>query len=127
MAMSKKEREAFAELERNLRITAALRWTEKVAPDVPRPERDFTSGYTFNAYSQIVDCAWSTPGAHGIGHVSPDAQRARGVSGRQNSISLYSSRLLALRAMRYELEMECAIKLAKVDAEIAAELATPKE
>ena len=127
MAMSKKEREAFAELERKLRIAVALRWTEMVSPDVPRPGQGFTSGYAFNPYGLAVDRAWSTPVSHGIGYSTPDAQRARGVSGRQNGIALYSSRLLALRAMRHVVEQECAEKLAKIDAMIADELTKPTE
>jgi hypothetical protein len=106
-------------LERELREAKALRWTDPVRKDVPPPAAgSTTSGFVFNAHNGSVSPAWSKSVAHGIGSHAPQSQ----CSGSQNGISMFSSRLLALRALRHEVERESAKRLAAIDKEIEAEL-----
>lgn len=116
MAMTKKEREAFAELKKELRLVAALRWTEPVLRDVPPPyggAAKYSEGFTFGAYSVTVEQAWSTAVAHGKGPAPEGRELYR--SGSQGARSLFSTRRKALQALRHEIELESAAKLAKVD------------
>lgn len=123
MAMTKAERERMAELEVALREALALRWTDLVTPDIPKPGyQEKTSGFVFNAYSSDVRPAWSSSAYHGIGYSSEEEQRASRLSARQQGIPLFSTRLLALRGLRHELECEAAKRLAAIDAQIEAEL-----
>jgi hypothetical protein len=120
MAMNKKELAELADLKNSLRLAKALRWTEPVAKDIPPPPTfdKETSGFVFNAYSSNVSAAWSSTVSHGIGRPAPE----RGYSGTQNSISMFSTRLLALRGLRSAVEYEAAQKLARIDEQIEAEL-----
>lgn len=122
MAMNKKEQAEMQALRDKLALVSALRWTEPVARDLPPPStfNGETSGFEFNSYSGTVLPAWSNSSAHGIGRPS----REKGYSASQNSRTLFSTRLLALKALRHEVEIEAAKKLAKIDSEIEAELAT---
>jgi hypothetical protein len=115
--MNKKE-QAYVE---SLKTQLALRWTQPVAKDlpVPRPlEGGFTSGWDFNAYNASVEKMWSESVAHGTG-----GRRESRISARQNGRALYSSKLLALKALRHAVECESAAKLRKIDIEIETELA----
>jgi hypothetical protein len=127
MPMTKKEKDAFEALEKRLRMVAALRWTAPSSPDVPTPEKGSTSGWVFNAYSKNVSKAWSEPTAHGIGEFSRKEYR----HASQNATRLFSTELLALRALRHAMETTAASDLAEVDRRIeAAErsaLATPSK
>lgn len=127
MAMSKRERDAFDKLADELRIAKAFRFTEPVDRDVPRPEGgEMTTGWDFNAYSVLhgygaesgVKELWSKCVSHGNMPYSPNR-------GSQGGMSLFSSKLLALRALRHELEEAFARKLAEVDAQIERELKGP--
>lgn len=118
MAMTKKEKEYVEQLEHEVRLKAALRWTDKVLPDLPHPkygDKD-TSGWTFNSYNGEVRQSWSSTVAHGSG-----ASRSVGFGASQNSIAMYSTKILALKAMRFEMENKFARDLAKVDLEIKKE------
>jgi hypothetical protein len=120
MAMNKKEQAELADLKNSLRLAKALRWTEQVLKDVPPPTTygKETSGFVFNAYSFSVSAAWSSTVSHGIGSHAREGRS----SGSQNSISMYSTRLLALRGLRNAVEQESAKKLAEIDKQIEAEL-----
>lgn len=116
MAMTKAEKAKLAALDAELALVRALRWTAPVQPDLPVPEfGQTTSGWQINTYSGRVYEAWSESAAHGEG-------KARGSYGSQKGIPLYSTRLLALQAMRAAVELECAQKLAAIDAQIAKEV-----
>lgn len=128
MAMTKKEREHVAALETELRTLAALRWTEPVARDVPPPANGGNGGYSVgfqtNQYRLGTDAvypAWSSSVSHGEG--APPDRSAASRTGSQGSRSMYSTRLLALKALRHEVELEAAERLAEIDQRIAAELA----
>lgn len=119
--MTKKEQLAFEALQCELRIARAFRFTESVAPDVPPPDSytDPVTGWTFHAWSDgyRVGEAWTTSVSHGTGkHVRSPSGRINGAC--QNSLRLYSSELLALKAARYALEAIFSRRLAEIDKRI---------
>jgi hypothetical protein len=104
MALNKKEKGFIDKLVKELEIQSALRWTEEVNPDIMPPKGgELLKGFSFNAYSMRVSesCASS-----------------------QGSKPLYSSILLALKAMRYAVERKCAAELRTIDKMIEKERAT---
>lgn len=121
MAMNKKEQAEMADLKRELAEARALRFTPKVVPDLPAPapaSSGKTSGWDFSAYGKNVHRAWSESYAHGHG-----TARGQKLSASQGSRPLYSTKLLAFRAMRNALEQRFAGELAQVDAWIEQEAA----
>ncbi len=125
MPMTKAEKAMAQEL----RVQAALRWTGPVLPDVPPPgyswkpgEKAFTSGWMRHGGSSWdggrVEQPWSSATGHGSGP-APSSN----ISGRQNSSALFSTKLLALRALRHDVERSSAEKLARIDAWIEEEVA----
>lgn len=120
MAMNKKEQAEMAELKRQVAINRALNWTQSIAPDLKVPSFDDkdSSGFVFNAHNAHVQPAWSTSVSHGVGQPA----RMKGYSASQRGISMYSSKLLALRALRHEMELAFANRLADVDKQIEAEI-----
>lgn len=116
MAMNKKEREELETVHYELRLARALRWTEpRQEPDVlPPTEWDvLTTGYLYNTYRATVIEACSSQGAHSQGRIDKtDSQGRR---------ALYSTKVLALKALRAELEREYAKVLAGIDRLIASE------
>lgn len=121
--MNKKEQAEMAELRQQLMLARAVRTTEPVAPDlrIETSSQDELSGYTFNAHNKEVVPAWTQRVVHGRGYSSSAEQRKNG-SATQRSIPLYSTRLLALRAMRHAIEKQVFADLAKIDAAIDKEL-----
>ena len=120
MAMTKKERaEMDAAIDRAIML-GALRWTSPVEPDVPIPTgyNQRSSGFGFNAHTGTVSAQWSGSVTHGEGTY-------RQYSGTQGGKRLYSARVLALKAMRHQMELQFAQKLMAVDKEIAEEEAKP--
>lgn len=118
MAMNKKERAAFHALTQELRIAKALRFTEPVNRDIAPPtDSGIRNGWDFNDYSEgFVKKACTSASYHSFGcWDKTDSQRPR---------MIYSSRLLALRAMRHSMEKKYAAILANVDAEIEKELSS---
>lgn len=109
MAMTKKERAEFDEAIDKLRIVSALRWTAPIEPDVPPPKSfdGLTIGY-LPAGDRVTEACSSSIG-HGRDHVKTRSQGAR---------SLYSTRRMALAALRHEVEMDCARRLADIDRQI---------
>lgn len=113
MAMTKKERAEFDAAIERAEMLAALRWTNPVVPDVPIPEWDKVStGFSQNAYTMRVERMWSRSNLHGIGEYSPFKH------GSQHGRRLYSTELLAWKAMRAELEMRMARELMQIDRKI---------
>lgn len=99
-----------------LHVVRALRWTDaQTGPDVPKP-RDvgITTGWSYNPHTRVVMPMWSQSVTHGHGH---DPTK----SGSQRGKALYSTKLRALRALRRSVEVDCARKLAAIDAQIRAE------
>ncbi len=75
-------------------------------------------GYSGGLSSAGVFRAWSSCVSHGQG-----ASQARNSSGAQCGRALYSTRALALRALRAAIEAETAALLADIDVEIEKETA----
>lgn len=122
--MTKKETAEMDSLREQLRLAKAMRFTEEVKPDLPEPEYnngpEFKKGYLFNAYGEgRVAPACSSTVHHCFG--SQDKTTTQG------SRALYSTRLLALRGLRHTVELECAKRLANIDAQIEKETAGQSE
>jgi hypothetical protein len=117
MAMTKKERAEFNAAIKALRIKSALRWTDEVNPDLLAPDdsRHFTQGWTCNSFNGSVVEQWSERSSHGDGRRIPGQWRQ---SASQGAIDLFSTKLLALKAARHEMEKQFARKLAEIDAKI---------
>ena len=111
--MTKKEQATMDELRRELRLAKALRLTEPVETDVaiPTDYRELSKGwlYVTNGGGAIVKACSST-----IHHARGQWDRTTS----QNPRRLYSTALLAARAGRRELELDCARMLAETDAMI---------
>jgi hypothetical protein len=118
--MNKKEQAAFAELQEELRLVKAWRLTENVLPDIPVPNSGYTQGWTFNSYSKIVEYAWSESVVHGRGEWKKHPR-----NGSQGGVALYSTKEIALRAMRYWIEQRFMRELAAIDTQIEQAL-TPQ-
>lgn len=131
MAMTKTERAEMDRLEIVSRANRALRWStfgfaDRIEPDVPVPQSGHTEGWTFNSYgSGRVERAWSEMTVHGSGEHRPHGDSRR--SGTRGGKALFSSRLLALSALRSAKEREFATVLAQIDIEIQTELRNPPD
>lgn len=120
--MNKKEQAAFADLQEQLRIAKALRFTEPVERDVEPPEcgigREIRNGYDYNAFigpygRPRVEPACTSSVYHSFGqHNKTDSQNPR---------RLFSTKLLALKAMRNDVELKCAKILADIDLQMEQE------
>lgn len=113
--MNKKEKAAMRALE----VRCALRWTEAARPDIPVPEsyNDLSEGWRVIASRGAVhgvERSWSKGSVHGHG-IS-----AAGF-GSQGGIAQYSTKVLALRALRAELERAFAEQLFLVDQRLTEE------
>jgi len=111
MAMTKKEREAFAALEKELALARAWKLTTPVETDVPPPPHSIianplTRGWNFSAYNDDVYKACSSSISHGRGWGKTTSQRP---------LPLYSTFELAKAALRYAVEREVLEKLARID------------
>jgi hypothetical protein len=108
MAMNKKEKEYLE----HILTQFALRHTQEVLPDIPppplgSPHGTLTKGFLFNSYSKEVRESCSSSMYHSY-HRSDKTNT-------QGARHLYSSRLLALKAMRYEVEQKYAKELREID------------
>jgi len=113
MAMNKKE-QAMVE---DLKVMCALHFTNKVELDVEIPEpfaNELSKGFVMNEYSFRVTKACSSS----LGHNTSGDDRTTS----QEGIKLYSTELLALKAMRNAIELKCARELRKIDIMIEKEL-----
>lgn len=118
MAMNKKEAAELAAAKKAVIVARALNWSEPVLPDVPVPKGSVeTTGYLYNDHSHCVIYARSSSLYHAT---SWDRMPAKTTS--QGSRSLYSTKLLALRALRHAMEKRFADELAEVDIQIQQEL-----
>jgi hypothetical protein len=122
MAMTKKEREAHEKALHEARVLGALRWSAPVSPDVAPPT---------GAYHSKGWIVYASYGHHRVEPaVSSSVSHGTGTSGKtttQGCRWLYSTKLLALKAARHEQEKLTAAMLARIDADIAAEMAAVSE
>lgn len=117
MAMNKAEKTGLEEA----RTIAALRWSAPVERDVTQPKGgsgSMTTGWEYNAHSLWVEQMWSTSVSHGSGPT-----RTANGSASQRGRDLFSTKLLALKAMRHECERRAAKELRRIDQMIEAECA----
>lgn len=115
MAMTKKEKEYVDGLLLELKRAKAFRQTNEVLFDVAPPTDWRTvEGWSYNLHTRTVYKTWSTSVCHGHGDIKSSRQ--------QRSISQYSTRLLALRALRHDVEQRFIAELMKIDDQIHAEI-----
>ena len=113
MSMTKKERQMFEDL----LTAAALRSTSEVKPDLLLTE-DMSKPIV--GYLPIAECSDS---ARVEKYTSTQCTHTPFGSscGSQGGRDLYSTKLLALKALRYKVEESCAVRLRRVDRMIEAE------
>lgn len=125
MAMNKKEAEYVARLERDLKISRAFKFTDLIEPDV-RHSGDLgviIKGWVYNTFNHKVRPAMTKANSHYEG----SHEYVEGMGGwSQQAIRMYSSKLLALKAMRAEIEREYANDLAVIDEVIEKEQANDR-
>jgi hypothetical protein len=111
MGMTKKEKAGMDAAILKAETLAALRWTTQVEPDLLEPENytDIINGWSFNSYSMVAGQSWSSAYRNGSGTYKETS------SASQDAKKQYSSKLLALKAMRNAVERECAKKLLLID------------
>jgi hypothetical protein len=103
--MNKKEAAYVCSLRNELERVKALRWTDPVEPDVLPPTEWGVTQLGRVYYADRVKEACSTATTHGTGTKI----------NAQGPIPLYSTQLLALKALRYSVELDCAEKLQRID------------
>jgi hypothetical protein len=117
MTMNKREQAEVAELRHQLALARALRCTPVVLPDVPIPTRfhNLVKGFLYCASQSAwrVEPACSSCHEHSFGNNDKTTIR--------DGKKLFSTRLLALRALRNDAERQCAEWLAAIDAMIDRE------
>ena len=120
MAMNKREKAHLEEVERAcaekveaLEARLALRFTGPVEEDVlPPDDMSLNVGFTFNLYRREVAASCSSCISHST-HSSTETTT-------QRSISMFSTELLALKALRHAVELDCAKTLRQIDLKIEA-------
>lgn len=120
MSMNKKEQAEFDAAKKAVIVARALNWSEPVERDIPVPQNGESKGFTFNIYSAEVMFALSSSANHAT---SRDGFPKKTSS--QRPMNLFSTKLLALKALRHAVEKECAEKLASIDMQIQAERELP--
>jgi hypothetical protein len=110
----KKDKENQEEKDKeNQEVRLALKWTDLVVADIPIPEdQKLVNGYAYNDYTGTVSQSCSTFIGHGL---QWDRTNVRG------PIAQYSSKLLALKALRNALESKYAKQLREIDLMIKQE------
>ena len=119
MAMSKAEKAEFnrlenekSELQLERDLYASFYISKEVLPDVPKPVNigfnDVVRGYSYNSSTITAYETWSNTCSNGVSH--DDFSR-----GYQDSIAQYSTKLLALKALRHQVAIKHAADLVKID------------
>jgi len=119
MAMNKAEKQQLEDALEQVRIYKSFQITPKIEPDLQPPSSSsgfgaHIYGYSFNSHTIHVSEAWSEFTRNGSGH----GERKHAA---QNGIALYSTKLLALQAMRHEVAIRAARLLADIDVQIEQE------
>ena len=114
MAMNKKELAELDALRMEVRVAKAFRLGSPVARDLPPPTGSLalTRGWNFNWHSKAVFMACSDVISNGEGWEKTTSQNPR---------HLFSTELVALKALRYEVAYRAARELADIDARIEAQ------
>lgn len=121
MAMTKREQAEMAELRTRLGMLEALaRQVEIPAKDLPRPTIGMNQGWDYNIYTKRVEPYTSESHAHYRGaHLFKRDWDAHSWS--QGGRDLYSSKKLALQALRAAMQRTHATELANIDRQLAQE------
>lgn len=124
MAMNKAEKAALELAQNEVDIAYALRWSDlkRIDPDVPPPKPGgplsaLSVGWMFNSHSTAVVRACSSSISHAVSSQGDREPPSRTTT--QGARHLYSTEVLALKAMRQEMERKFASSLAAVDRRIA--------
>ena len=117
MAMNKKEQAAMQAAIDRADLLSALRWSAPVERNVAPPDIGYSEGWDMNAYNKSVWLGWSSSANHGTGP-APKAG-GRYMSASQQCRSLYSTKAIALAALRHEVERRAAADLMNIDRQIA--------
>ena len=120
MAMNKAEKKQLEDAIDKARLYAAFHITPEIKPDLAAPNSDdgmdaHIYGYDFNEYTCRVFEVWSESGRNGAGH----GERKHGTQGKRD---LYSTKSLALQALRHKVAMKTADVLVSIDLMIDKEL-----
>ena len=120
MAMTKAEKQRMEELEKEVRLARALRWSTYAPPLMIRPKSEASEiitgylvfgsridGRIYRAESALTE-AWSSTVSHGHG-------QSRSNSASQGSRALYQTKRDALIGLRLEKEKDFAAMLADID------------
>jgi hypothetical protein len=112
MALNKVEQQRLVSLRRQIRLARAWNRTQPVEPDVPIPDSGgvLAKGWSFNSYTDRVEVSCSSSISHSTGRNDRTTT--------QKPIRQYSSESRALRALRYQVELLSAKRLADIDARI---------
>lgn len=119
--MTKAEKQEMERLQADLRLAKALRWTEPVEPDVLKPlagTSDTTRGYSYNTHCVRIDGIISKSHSH---YRNQGGEPKVDFTGTQGGVDCYSTKALALKALRHELERKFASELARIDERIEKE------
>ena len=104
----------------NKQLKAAFHITPEIKPDLAAPNGSdgmyaHIYGYAFNEHTCKVFEAWSESVRNGTGH----GERKHGTQGKRD---LYSTKTLALQALRHKVAMKTADVLVSIDLMIENEL-----
>ena len=107
-----------AALLREVQIARALRWTYPVERDLAAPTHggSVIQGWDVDLAGHVYE-AWSSCAFFGMGQYVAGNRRLAKAKGRRD---LYSTKALALQALRSQTERRAAEKLAEIDAQIEA-------
>lgn len=110
--MNKKEQKAFDDLARELEMERAMRITEKIEPDLEPPKSfaEIVNGWGFNVYNNSISKCCTSAGGHNYG--------GWGKTTTQQPMRLYSSEVLAYKALRAAVSKKYAEELARIDRRI---------
>jgi hypothetical protein len=106
--LTKKAQAEAAEKAEQWAVFHALRWTDKIEPDIPAPKSGEppVRGFLVFAYGSAVAYFSSC-----FAHWSVDCPEIRRKGGR----AMYSTKMRAIRAARNEAEQRCALELRRFD------------
>lgn len=121
--MNKKEQAAYDAIRLELAEAKALRWTPPIdGPDLAIPD---SSNAMINGWLPVGSSSFYGRIEKACSNWANHSTRGWGKTTSQHPRALYSTRLLALQALRQGYEREFAHQLAKIDLEIEKERMNP--
>ncbi len=127
MAISKKEQAAIDAKFKEFEIQLSLRPTRDYQSDIHNPSwKDHQYVFCFNSSRMQVDKCVLHRGAIGR-NFGCDGDWPQEAESRIGGEIFFSTRELALRAMRRDIELKCGGQLLKIDREIEKEISNPTQ